>query len=469
MSTETKETIKKIGLFTLIAFCMGDTIGAGIFSTLPLMVGNAGSGIGWVWVGAVSLTIFVNIPSVLPSSSLPCPSASYTIPCRLLNPYIGFFELVNMMNYFLILGLICLFYASYVAILIPGINQTVVALAVLIVFWIINIIGVEMGTVVQNVLVALLAVALVMYIVIGVPHVSSENLTFGDVIAPEISFAGFCAALAMGYTCLGGSFTGCLVLGDRVRNPKKTLILGGCLTAIIVGVLYGGISIVTCGITDAGAGDLPVLGDIAKTFMPGPAWYYFMICGALFAMMSTINAVILSVGYRFDTMAADGIFPGFFDKKSRFGTKPICISIAPILAVFMILFNLPIDMLITACAVLAVLGGILRLLPVLILPKRYPHTYKRALISLPTGALWFWVITAIVILAVVSISTILSTNATIWISAFGTLAAMYIYFLIRIRYAKGKGIDVYANMSADYPEWDEREAEYAAEDEAAGK
>ena len=220
MSTETKETIKKIGLFTLIAFCMGDTIGAGIFSTLPLMVGNAGSGIGWVWVGAVSLTIFVNIPSVLPSSSLPCPSASYTIPCRLLNPYIGFFELVNMMNYFLILGLICLFYASYVAILIPGINQTVVALAVLIVFWIINIIGVEMGTVVQNVLVVLLAVALVMYIVIGVPHVSSENLTFGDVIAPEISFAGFCAALAMGYTCLGGSFTGCLVLGDRVRNPR---------------------------------------------------------------------------------------------------------------------------------------------------------------------------------------------------------------------------------------------------------
>ena len=434
MSTETKDTIKKIGLLTLIAFCMGDTIGAGIFSTLPLMVGNAGSGIGWVWVAAVVLTIFVNIPSVVPSSSLPCPSASYTIPCRLLNPYIGFFELINMMNYFMILGLICLFYASYVAILIPGINQTMVALAVLIVFWVINIIGVEMGTIVQNVLVALLAIALVMYIVIGAPHMDPANLTIGDVIRPEITFAGFCAAVAMGYNCLGGSFTGCLVLGDRVKNPKKTLILGGCLTACIVGLLYGGISIVTCGIVDTGAGDLPVLGDIAKTFMPGGAWLYFMICGALFAMMSTINAVILSVGYRFDTMAADGIFPAIFDKKSRFGTKPLCISIGPILAVFMILFNLPIDALITACAVLAVLGGILRLLPVLVLPKRYPHTYKRALVRLSTPVLWIWVIAAIVLLAVVSVSTILSTSGTIWIAVFGTLIVMYIYFLIRIKY-----------------------------------
>lgn len=38
------ETIKKLGLFSLIAFCMGDTIGAGIFSSLPYAVSLVGSG-----------------------------------------------------------------------------------------------------------------------------------------------------------------------------------------------------------------------------------------------------------------------------------------------------------------------------------------------------------------------------------------------------------------------------------------
>lgn len=339
---------------------MGDTIGAGVFSSLPYAVSLVGPGIAWTWIAAIAMTIFVNIPSVIPSASLPCPSAGYTITSKLLSPYLGFFELISMMNYVIILGLLGIFFADYVNILLPGAPSLAVSLGVIIVFWIINIFGIESGTVVQNIIVVVLLFSLLCFIITGVPSVSSEYLTVSQVLMPrEMNFAAFCTCLAVCYNCLGGCFTGCLVLGDRVKNPHRNLILGGCLTALIVGVLYAAISVITCGVVDW-TQELPVLGNIAKLFMPRALWAVFIVGGALGAMASTINAMFLSVGYRFDTMAADGIFPAIFNKSCRFGTKPLCIAIAPIAGILLVLLDPPINAMMSACAALAILGGILR-------------------------------------------------------------------------------------------------------------
>lgn len=92
------------------------------------------------------------------------------------------------------------------------------------------------------------------------------------------------------------------------------MIRSGCITAIFVGSLLGLMSIVTFGITGK-SNSIESLGTLAKQFMPAGLWYLFIIGGAWGAMLSTMNAVILSVGYRLDTMAEDGIFPAFFNKK----------------------------------------------------------------------------------------------------------------------------------------------------------
>lgn len=462
-----EDKVKKIGLLALMAFCIGDTIGAGIFTSLPFAVNMAGPGIAYAWIAAVALTIFVNIPCIIPSSSLPCPSSTYAIPSRLLSPYVGFFELISMINYVMILGLLAVFFASYVNILFPGVPVTAVALGFIIVFWVVNLFGVESGTSVQSIIVVVLVFSLLSYVVFGAPNMKSEYATVSQFLKPSgVNFAGFCSCVALCYNCLGGCFTGCLVLGDRVKNPRRTLILAGCLTALLVGTLFLAISIVTCGITDW-TQTLPALGDIAKTFMPTGLWYVFMIGGALCAMASTGNAVILSVGYRFDTMAADGIFPAAFDKKCRFGTKPLSLSIAPIVGIIMVLFNPPLDALISACSVLAVFGGILRLWPLVRLPERYPHTYKHAIFVLPKPVIWAWVIGATAICGIVSVSAIIATPGTVWILVFGSLAALYLYFIVRIRYMKTKGVDVYANMSTPFAEWEEQEERYRLEDEKA--
>lgn len=67
----------------------------------------------------------------------------------------------------------------------------------------------------------------------------------------------------------------------------------------------------------------------------------------------------------------------------------------------------------------------------------------------------------------VSISTIIETTGMIWVVIFSILAVMYIYFIIRIKYMNSKGIDVYANMTAPYKEWDDAEEAYRKEDTAS--
>lgn len=48
---------KKISLLTLTAFCIGDTIGCGIFATLPEGVSRIGSGVIYAWLAAIFLTV----------------------------------------------------------------------------------------------------------------------------------------------------------------------------------------------------------------------------------------------------------------------------------------------------------------------------------------------------------------------------------------------------------------------------
>lgn len=258
---------KKISLLTLTAFCIGDTIGCGIFATLPEGVSRIGSGVIYAWLAAIFLTVLVSIPSLIPSTVLPCPSSSYTLPSRLIHPYVGYLEIVSIINYVTILAFLGTFFGTYL----------------------------EM------------------------------------------------------------------------------------------------------------------------------------------------------------------VFPDFFNKKCRFGTKPVCITIPVVVAIVIICLNIPLFSLMAVNSVLCIIASVLRLLPVLALIKKYPHTYTRAAVKIPPVICYAWVFLATAVCILVSISTILSTSGTIWWATLAVLGSLYLYFLLRIKFLNKKGYNLLKKMSEPYPEWEENE------------
>lgn len=457
---------KKIGLFTLVAFCVGNAIGSGFLATLPQGIALIGPGVFYAWLAAAALQIFMNLPTVTPSSSLPCPASAYTLQCRLLHPAVGYLEMASILYYIVVLTVMSTFFSDYLAALIPGIPKLAFSIGIIVLFWLINLRGIQSGTGVQNVIVVILVFSLAVYAVTGIPHMDSTNLTFDQLFAPQgMTLPAFCTVLAMFYSCVNGCFDGCLDLADQIKNPRKNLIRAGCLSAFCVCALYCAVSIVTCGITDWHAG-VPVLSDLAKSFMPRVFWYLFMIGGAIFAILSTLNAMILSVGYRLGTMANDMVFPAVFNRTCKYGTKPLCLAIPAVVAIVLVTFQIPMGSLIALCGVLCILTALIRLLPILRLSKRYPHTYRRAIVRFPQPVLYLWVLAGAVVCVAVSISTIITTTGSIWWMTLGTLVALYLYFLIRAAYLKRKGINLFDKMRTPYPEWEEREAAYREEDAA---
>lgn len=455
---------RKIGLMTLTAFCIGDTIGSGIFATLPEGISRIGSGVIYAWIATILFTIIISIPSLIPSTVLPCPSSSYTLSCRLISPYIGFLEIVSVINYITILAFLGTFFGSYLEIVFPNAPKNLVSIGIILLMWIINLFGVESGTKLQNLIVLVLMVSFCAYIVSGSAYIHTNHLAVSGMLAPgKMKIEAFAVVVGLFYNCMGGCFTQCLVLSNEVKNPEKNLIRSGCITAIFVGSLLGLMSIVTFGITGK-SNSIESLGTLAKQFMPAGLWYLFIIGGAWGAMLSTMNAVILSVGYRLDTMAEDGIFPAFFNKKSRFGTKPVCLTLPVAIAIIVIVLDIPLFSLIAINTVLCIMAAVLRLLPVLTLNKKYPHTYKRAVIRLPQKLCYVWVALAAVICIGISISTIVSTKGTIWWAILCVLCMLYLYLLLRIKYLKSRGYDLIEKMSQPYEEWEEREQRYKMED-----
>ena len=456
---------KKIGLFTLVAFNVGNAIGSGFLATLPQGIALIGPGVLYAWLAAAVMQIFLNLPSIIPSSSLPCPASAYTLQCRLIHPAVGYLEVTSILYYIVVLTVMSTYFSDYLDALVPGIPKVAVSIGIILLFWLINLRGVNSGTAVQNIIVITLLISLGIYVVTGVPHMDGALLTASDLFLPQdVTFLPFCTVLAMFYSCVNGCFDGCLDLADQIKNPRKNLIRAGCLSALCVCALYCAVSVVTCGIADWRVG-VPVLSDLAKTFMPRGLWYLFMIGGAIFAILSTINAMVLSVGYRLSTMAGDKVFPEVFNRTCRFGTKPLCLTVPAVAAIVIVVFQLPMGSLIALCGVLCILSALLRLLPLIPLPRRYPHTYRRAFLHPAQPLIYLWLGVGAVICVAVSISTIITTAGSVWWMALGTLAALYLYFVLRVLFLKGKGIDLFALMRSPYLEWDEKEAAFRREDE----
>lgn len=216
-------TAKKIGLFTLVAFNVGNAIGSGFLATLPQGIALIGPGVLYAWLAAAVMQIFLNLPSIIPSSSLPCPASAYTLQCRLIHPAVSYLEVTSILYYIVVLTVMSTFFADYLDALVPGIPKMAVSIGIILLFWLINLRGVQSGTAVQNVIVVTLMISLAVYVVTGVPHIDGALLTASDLFLPQnITFTAFCTVLAMFSAALTAALTAAWTWPTRSKTPART-------------------------------------------------------------------------------------------------------------------------------------------------------------------------------------------------------------------------------------------------------
>jgi len=394
---------KKISMFSAMALIIGCVIGSGIFVMTGPLAAQVGPGLYLGYLIALVPAVGQGLTYAQLGSAMPTTSSNYTYMSKLIHPLAGFLSgWGNMMASFSIQALVSLGFASYLSAVLPNINHAFIAVAILTVYFILNIIGMKSSAFVNNIMVIIMIAVLVGFIMLGFPVM---DVSLGKPLFP-LGFNSLLAASAgLFFSYLG--FQVAADIGEEVKNPGKsipTAIIGG---AAVVAALYVGVSYLLPRLIEWSAlGDLDAsLYQAASQFMP--AWFApLVLAGGLFAIMTSVNAGTIINSRNIYALSRDGWIPEILSTKSKTGAPTwslVATLIGPVVFIFSDLGM--IEFATMGSAVILISTAILAWAPITIM-KRYPEKYANAKFKMPIPAVY-------TVAIITSVSSIILTLATV--------------------------------------------------------
>lgn len=194
-------------------------------------------------------------------------------------------------------------------------NKDIIASIIIILLTVLNILGVNVSKILNNLITVSKLVPLFVFIAVGLFFMNGANFTpvFPQDTYVDGSFAQAAVLLFFAYT----GFEAIAVSAEDMDNPKKNLPRAIITVMIIVSILYIAVLGVSIG----------VLGpDLAKTTAPvqdafnaiiGPVGMYFVLAGTLLSM-GGINFAQAYFAPRVATaLAEDGMLPEVLSKRNK--------------------------------------------------------------------------------------------------------------------------------------------------------
>lgn len=451
--------MKKMSLFSVLCLCIGTIIGAGIFGSMPSAALLAGPVLPLICIVAAIEILVRYLPAMTPATAIPASNGFYMYLTRLVHPFVGFLQMLQVLFNVFVLALLASVFAQYFSMVVPSASQTLVAILVLALFGVIALFGLKTSSIVNNAMVVILIVALGTFVVCGFPEIKPEYFSVVKMLdLGSISFTDFGAALGLIASCLMGGYVS-IYYAEEMENPRKNVLRAFILATVVVAAIYMLLSMVTVGV--APLDESISLASLAGLFMPKSLYWFFVVGGALFALSTTIIGSILGGMVNLSVIARDKVLPDAFNKKNKYDISPLCLIVIVAAAIFVVAFGLPVGTLMSVSSVLGIIIAVAQFIPAIRLPKKYPHCYKHAAVKFPRPVLYTLIAIALAFCLYEAYSLIVTTAGAVWWALLATLVIAYAYFFIRLAYLKKKDIDLVAIMSAPYAPWEEKEAEYA--------
>ena len=295
MSENKNELGRKLGLGAVIALGVGTTVGSGIFSSLSEVANAAGSSLFLVLAFIIGglLQIPANFVYAELASAYPEDGGQYVYfkeagsrPLAFLCGWISFWATDPPS-----ISIMALAIVNYLAFFIPihGLILKLIAVGFVLIFMFMHLRSVEGGGAFQTIITALKILPFALVIGIGLFHLQ------GDMLLSAKPLTGFAAggitALIAGIGATTWSYDGmaaaCYMSGE-IKNPRKNLPLGLILTAVVVLVLYAGLTFVASGmlsIDELAGSDAPIA--LLASKLPGIGSY----AGTIVAIMEIIVVI----------------------------------------------------------------------------------------------------------------------------------------------------------------------------------
>lgn len=382
---------RSIGTWGAIGIATNQIIGGGIVALTGVAIAITGGGVAWAFVLAAISVMIVSIPYALLSAADPVAGAQYRWPAKYLNPSLGFINTWVLAASQMSLALYGLSAGAYLQSIWPGIDARLVAFAMITFFFVLNLFGAALGARASIVMLISMALAFGTFAVLGLSKVDFVNYP----PAVPNGVVQLLSAAALLTFATGGAVV-VAELGRELKNPGRSIpiaIIGG---TGLIGILYVLVAIPAAGILPIAEVAGQPLSVVSQEFLPRSAWLFFIIGGAIVALVSTMNSQLL-VGSRALMVASDdGWLPASLGRVSkRYGIPYVLLTILYVLGQVPIWTGLDVGVIANAASLFGQLLFILVALCSIVMRLKAPWIWERSPFKVPLAVHWVLVVATV--------------------------------------------------------------------------
>lgn len=429
-ASNTPESGADIGLLDAVAIEVGLIIGGALFALVGVGVDIAGTGVVVSFGVAITIAVLGLVPTAMLGASFPTTCGHYRYPARFVSPTLAFLAAwgLGISMFAGGLPLYALTAGEYLTALVPF-SATASGVGLLTLFFLLNLLGIRLAARVQLLMFVGLVVALGSFVAFGAPTVEAANLTSPFASGPVGIFA---AAGVLYFTCLGANFV--IDIGGDLRDATVTIPRSFLLSIPLVFLLYVSVAAVAVGSLGVEAMAGETLEIAAERFLSPAFQTVFIICGALFAVATSLNATFILIPKYAEALADDGVFPAALGTTNdRFGTAHWTLLGTYLLSAAILLAPLPFEQLGTMLAFGGALVVTVVMLAAISVLRNPPAEFDPEAFPVSTRIVFAMAVLAVP-LNLLLIALLATQSTTLFLAWAGLVVAGVAYYVVRMNY-----------------------------------
>jgi len=443
IATGSQVRLKRVlGFRDVFFIALGQIIGAGVIALTGVAIGMTGPSVILAYLVAAGLVIMVSVLIVFAGATLPTVGAFYVWPARLCNGWTGSIVLLLIALASISLSLFGSAVGLYLNPIFPFLSVNMWGVAVIVVIFVTNLLGLEIATRLQMALVLILLSALGVYAGFALPELDAANLS---PMFPK-GFVGFLTAAFLVKFATGGASLIVGLAGEMI-NPRRTIPLVIFGATLLVAVVYGLVALASVGVTGWEPMVNQPLTVPGKAFLPGWAFAYFIVAGAGLAICTTLNAQFIQLPRNFLVASWDNLIPSWVGRINGYGAPYIILSAMLIIGVVPLLAGLNIEAIARAATISASLPSFFLYWAATRIPERFPRAYQQSMFKLSRSWIWVFFVLAQASTLVGIILLAQNLSALVLGTLGGWIVFAVIYYPIRRWFLKSRGFDLDASTS----------------------
>ena len=408
----------------LFAIAVGMVIGSGMVTLIGPAMAYTGYSVWLAYLVAIVMGFFMVFPYIILGSTMRVAGGPYSIVTNLAGVSAGglvaYSKLVTPIlnsSFALALGL-------YLNNLIPNLSVKVLAIAGIVILFLLNLMGMDVFARASKVMSTVLLITMVLYVIFGLTQIRQPIFDFSGDKMFTGGFKGFMLAALLLINSANGYFN-VLWYGKDAKRATKDIPVASLMCLPCLLFIYVGLAMVTGGVLphDEVAGAETIL-PAAKEILPGIVYKIFMIGGPIMAIITTLNGVFNDVKYPVAQAAKDGWLPKAILKENRFGAPYLVYTYTLIVVILPILVDMSIVTITNIFQVITFFMNVTVVYAIAQLPKKYSKAWEKNRFHLSKNSLYGFCGVSIIIYTIIFIKGVFSIKLSYAIAAVAVMAGL---------------------------------------------